>query len=157
MALFDVPGWSVPAEPAQVAGKRKRPSGQVKVPVPEVNLDQLVKKLKVSGSKADANGTCSVDKGKTKRKRRVGHSKSGGDEESQRAKDSTLLKPQVSGSATEDGRKRQRISSSSAPKAISTSPEDDESTKRLTAMQKGMKHSLDGARFRYVHNLHSRR
>ena len=51
MPLFDVPGWSVPSTaPSQSSQKRKRPGNDVdKVQSAEVNLDKLMNRLRDKG------------------------------------------------------------------------------------------------------------
>lgn len=164
MPLFDIPGWSVTAAPIpestmQVSKKRKRPvSNTDKVQSAEVNLEKLLKRLKGKSGAGDDG----VSKGDGKKEGQAGKKKNREKQPGaadQRRKSISLPKhPQAVDKDT--------ISSPRAPKRSKTKHEGTESkpgpssaplVKRksrevsgtgLTALQQGMKQSLDGARFR---------
>lgn len=152
MSLFEVPGWSVSGEPVSESQshskKRKRSSndGNFKGHLPDLNIDKLVKRLK--GHKSD-HGASSTGNGKK--------DKDKNEQEQQREdkkKSISLPKPlkpatqeQPEPSTVSRLRKKDRKTRSSvesAPAMMQSSAGGD----ALTTMQKNMKQSLDGAKFR---------
>ncbi len=161
MALFDVPGWSVPGAPVAVPSKkRKRPSkqGLDHIQSATVNVEKLMERLATeqtpARTKGDHGGGVSADAGqppKKKRKRvkdhevQQSHTPARGDGEQ-----STPKKKK-----RKDGQKKtggDKVTSSPPP--ASSHPPSEPSRDALTSLQRGMKQSLDGARFRYVNPRH---
>jgi len=75
MALFEVPGWSIPSapivDPAKRSRKRKRPSGSDETQTirsAKVNVEKLMKRLKDDGTTVPENGK------KEKKKKKKGTS-----------------------------------------------------------------------------------
>ncbi|KAG6832928.1 hypothetical protein H0H92_004812 [Tricholoma furcatifolium] len=152
MPLFDVPGWivdlpPVPETSSTTSKKRKRPANDsCKVEAAEANLEKLVKKLKLPLStdtspntrkgKNKANDDHPVSAKPKKRK----HKKP--EEVTEQGKQN--LAPKLSGSAPVEKSQRgdKKHGSGTSPSNAATSG--------LTALQKGMKESLDGARFRMI-------
>lgn len=183
MALFDVPGWTVPSQPvAQSASRnRKRKRGAKAAPADDdtgqirtaqVNVEKLMQKL-------DASGQGAAESQPKKKKRK--HTKSvqqehegAADEGAPPPKAEEQIQKKVappqqdvpSQPKGEDGlsqekkkRKRQRSKHSDAPAPVApTTPApksapEPKQKQGLTALQANMKNSLDGARFRYVFAL----
>lgn len=168
MALFDIPGWSVSAPPVaessqQVSKKRKRPaSDSDKLQSAEVNLEKLVKRLKGKGtdtkSVGKGKGKEKADKKKEVKQAKKSKAQRAADAESE-AKKKTISRPMPLKAIDKDSitserpAKRQRTKLAVAEASSTPSPVkkvDGGSTDGLTALQKGMKQSLDGARFRCV-------
>ncbi|KAJ7283778.1 putative uracil phosphoribosyltransferase [Mycena rebaudengoi] len=178
MPLFDVPGWSVTsspvAQPFAVTGskKRKRPAEDRDSPEP-IDLQKLVKKHRIDGEQDDAS---SVSRGAS-RVKALGKSlvKKTMDRKRQKKADALEEKKKSISlpkalTATDKGQQTSASASSSSlvrpakkPKRtheeveppLPSIPEDSAppppvSTAGLTALQKGMKRSLDGARFRLI-------
>ncbi|KAJ6629124.1 methyltransferase-domain-containing protein [Mycena sp. CBHHK59/15] len=175
MPLFDVPGWSVPSAPVAESAilnsskKRKRPTEDNESPDP-IDLQKLVKKHRVDGDQDDAT---SASRGAS-RVKALGKSlvKKTMDRKRQKKADAleekkktiSLPQPLI---ALEKGQQMTASSSSlvrpskwskrahevvdlpSPIQEIASSPLPD-STVSLTALQKSMKRSLDGARFRLI-------
>jgi ribosomal RNA-processing protein 8 len=155
MVLFDVPGWSVPGAPVAVPSskKRKRPQGLDHIQSATVNVEKLMKRLAMEQTHARTkgdNGGASADTDqhpKKKRKRikdhkaQPSHTPARGD-----GKQSTPKKKR------KDRQKNtgEKVTSSSSP--ASPHPPSQPSGNALTTLQRGMKQSLDGARFRYVNH-----
>ncbi|KAJ6599197.1 putative uracil phosphoribosyltransferase [Mycena vulgaris] len=177
MPLFDVPGWSVASapiaeSPVAVAGskKRKRPAEDRGSPDP-IDLQKLVKKHRID---ADADDASTVSRGAS-RVKALGKSlvKKTMDRKRQKKADAleekkkTISLPKAL-MASEKGQQMTASSSNSslarptkrAKKAhepvdrpLPPIPEDSpppKPTAGLTALQKGMRRSLDGARFRLI-------
>lgn len=170
MALFQVPGWSMPTAPVStlpqsISKKRKRPAAQDvdKVQFAEVNLDKLMQKL---GGIRDHD---SEDKqGPNKRKRKHGKTSQGLDTKDGHAMSSKGKVKITSSLGGSSGVEHSVKESSKPPKKMKQKkskldagkPSSSEQQPRvspavdgvsgLTSLQKGMKNSLDGARFRYV-------
>jgi ribosomal RNA-processing protein 8 len=180
--LFDVPGWSV-AEPTasgskseKSSKKRKRPTSDTssKLLSAELNLEKLMDKLREStkpdqGQKAESSSKFSL--GKSKKGKKQSQDKSKSQPEVPLAREISLPKPlQPTGRLSKEKRrsfqdsrpeKRQKVRHSvDAPQALppprtqskSASPD---SEANLTVMQKSMRASLEGAKFRYVNRLTS--
>jgi ribosomal RNA-processing protein 8 len=197
MALFDVPGWSVPSVPARSHEKRKRPTdGEGKSQAAVINFDKLVKKLGTDRPVSEDSASTKPAR-QPKQRRRISddgqralspetsldtaiqkpeprptgvnpeNTPGGGRKERKRkhkptreadrngapkgnaVKEESPLRP--SRPPTKMGRKSKpdEHNSPAAPPP-STVPKEHETVEKvgLTLLQKGMKHSLDGARFR---------
>ncbi|KAG2158824.1 methyltransferase-domain-containing protein [Suillus bovinus] len=171
MALFEVPGWSVPTAPVSKSAqstskKRKRPVSQDAdmMQSVEVNLDKLMRKLgSVGKHQEDKQGPKKKKKnhGKTtggldakvehttsnKGKEKVSSSSSGSIKENavkQSVKGGSGLRKQKKNLKPDSGK--------SEPQPQNVSPTANE-VSGLTSLQKGMKESLDGARFRWINEL----
>ncbi|KAJ2914274.1 hypothetical protein MD484_g6160, partial [Candolleomyces efflorescens] len=176
--LFDVPGWSV-AEPTasgskseKSSKKRKRPTSDTssKLLSAELNLEKLMDKLREStkpdqAHKAESSGKFSLGKSKKAKKQSQDKSKPQ-QPEAPLTREISLPKPlQPAGKQLKEKRrsfqdsrpeKRQKVRHSvDAPQALlpprtqskSASPD---SEANLTAMQKSMRASLEGAKFRMI-------
>lgn len=169
MSLFEIPGWSLSSDPVTEprdhgSKKRKRSSGNRPESM-EVNLEKLVKRLKRSSeSKEDRNHNrkqiedagSSIGRNQTKGKKK----KSKTDDVEERKKTISLPKP-LKATIMDDivmVPPRRKILKESRPIAEVPPPKnvspagnvDVPGTSGLTSLQKEMKHSLDGARFRHV-------
>ncbi|KAF8222744.1 hypothetical protein L208DRAFT_1320823 [Tricholoma matsutake] len=170
MPLFEIPGWSIPSDPVVEHGSKKRKrfsSDTDRLESMEVNLEKLVKKLKGSpGIREDktwngnqAEGARSSVRPELKTKRRGQKSKT--DDVEQRKKSISLPKPLKAANMDSDMiivspqtkvSKRSRPATDSLPHK-NASPDkktDAVMAAGLTTLQKGMKQSLDGARFRLI-------
>jgi len=164
MALFDVPGWAVSAtpvaeQPNRFTKKRKRPSvdGE-KAHASEVNLEKLVKKLKdgTPGRDGERRGTDTSNvPGTSKSKQRKSKKKEKAKLVEERKQTISLPKPlkpvdrsSISPSLTKRIELKHERKESSHSILGRKSVEVDGSG--LTALQQGMKQSLDGARFRII-------
>lgn len=167
MALFDVPGWSVPDEPVRVTPKkRRRTSKQTfdKVQSATVNLERLVEQLAASPAaentrsdpKEGKSGGVSADGDRpAKKRRRVKKNKS-----QQSPTPAITPAPQEDGTheASRKKRKKDKRKETSGekvtgtPSSLESRPPPPEPRSKLTSLQHGMKQSLDGARFRYVNH-----
>jgi ribosomal RNA-processing protein 8 len=173
MALFSVPGWSVPSTaPAQSSKKRKRPSHDAdKVQSAEINLEKLMNKLKDkdegvdsprapkkrrrSGSEAEEKGEGSSQGGKGKgiaewglrrKDKRPSTSMISGPKKLRGKKDSA--KP-VDHAASMPSLSRAKSPASPISRtSFALGSKSPPAPSNLTPLQKDMKHSLDGARFR---------
>lgn len=163
--MFEVPGWSVEAAPVQEAGttpskKRKRPSSERHSL--EVNFDKIMEKLKstVGGDEKQNQKTKSPKKVKRDKKKLKERPKSGANSVSSlNISRPKPLKPRIS--VDEDSSRpakkpkthRDSISPLTIASTLTLAPSASTSTSsapKLTALQQGMKQSLDGARFRSV-------
>ncbi len=177
MALFDVPGWSVPsdAQPTSTANakKRKRPSGAGvdKLHAAEINLDKLMKQLdqpvgqdskrKKKGSRNSSRGDGDSDK------RHTHQNDAGGRPKPRKEPYTGSTAPQVDGKRrakqpvkspkkrddTQQGKIHPLNDRRKADSRIEHSDNVQESSSRnknLTSLQSHMKSTLDGARFRSV-------
>lgn len=151
MALFHVPGWSMNTAPvseqsSRSSKKRKRPcSRSITLDSAEINFEKLVATLK----DVKADGNTSSAKKKQNKKRRISEDPKHNSTPSINQKpvssppilknsSATPLKPNKQGKRNQDD--TSSISASLESRRASGT--------RLTALQKGMKQSLDGARFR---------
>jgi len=158
MTLFEVPGWSVTGEPVpdspSRSKKRKRSSNDSsdKGHLPDLNIDKLVKRLK--GHKSDHGASSPGNVKKDKKEKKSEQLK----EQEREEKKKSISLPKPLKSATQEQSKSStvahlqkkhrntRSSVESAPAAVQ-SPAGGEA---LTTMQKSMKQSLDGAKFRVI-------
>ena len=153
MVLFDVPGWSVSGAPVAVPSKkRKRPQGLDQIQSATVNVEKLMKRLATeqeqthASTKGDRSGPSAGADGhqppKKKRKRvqdkvQQSHTPARGDGEQN-----------ASRKKRKGGQKNTRGDKAASLAASHPTPRP--SGNALTTLQRGMKHSLVGARFRYV-------
>ncbi|KAF8665695.1 hypothetical protein AX16_000148 [Volvariella volvacea WC 439] len=177
MPLFDVPGWTVPTAPVaeQSSGqskKRKRSSAEPeRLLQAEVNLDKLVKKIKGGafggGAGGDGVSGSSGPKASVTSKGKKGESvlvANGGPDHGENGKQLISrpkpLKPVDKSSPQPSNRSESghhRKDSSSTSRSLSLRRSIDGKTSNLTALQQGMKQSLDGARFRIINeNLYKK-
>ena len=146
MVHFDVPGWSVPGAPVAVPSskKRKRPQALDHVQSATVNVEKLMKRLATEQSHTSV--TADTDQShKKKRKRKVepSHPPARGDGEQSTPKKKRKERQKKTG---EKG--TPLLSPASPHRPLQPSGN------ALTTLQRGMKQSLDGARFRYVNHPH---
>jgi ribosomal RNA-processing protein 8 len=164
MALFDIPGWSIPDEPVAAAHKkRKRTSKQNvdKVKSATVNVEKLIEQLAAGPAaentrrelKEGKSEGVSADSDHPPKRRRVKRNKA--------RQSPTPSAVQEDGSHKASRKKRKKEKETSGEKVTGTpssleSRPPPESRNKLTSLQHGMKQSLDGARFRYVihHNFY---
>ncbi|KAF9469016.1 methyltransferase-domain-containing protein [Collybia nuda] len=168
MAFFDIPGWTVSTSPVaessqtKVSKKRKRPPNDSdKLQSAEINLDKLVRKLKWKDG-TDTRSPGGSEKKKVSRKAEMKREKKSKvqmvDSET---KKKTISRPMPlkavdrTSVSSERPAKRQKmkpvvIEASSTSSLSTTKNADGGSSTGLTALQKGMKQSLDGARFRII-------
>ncbi len=148
MVLFDVPGWSVPGVPVAVPSrKRKRPSRHDldQLQSATVNVEKLMKQLATeqTGVSADADQPPKKKRMRDKdRKAQQPPTSTQGDGEQRKKKKKKERKKQTG----------DNVASSSSP--TSSHPPTQPTHNALTSLQRGMKQSLDGARFRYVNSHH---
>jgi ribosomal RNA-processing protein 8 len=171
MALFNVPGWSIPDVPVAVTSKkRKRSSKQNsdKVQSAATNMERLMEQLAASPAaentrhelKEGKSGGVSADRDRPpeKKRRHVKRNKS------QQSPTPAAVREDETYRASRKDRKKDKRKERSGEKATvtlsptETRPPPESRSTSLTSLQHGMKQSLDGARFRYVirHNLHAR-
>jgi ribosomal RNA-processing protein 8 len=174
MPLFEIPGWSIPSDPIvkpreHGSKKRKRPSSDAnRLESMEVNLEKLVKRLKGSSEAEDKNrdrkqaehtGSSVRNRGNAMRR----GNKSKTDDIEERKKTISLPKPLkvtnmdsdviIVSPRTKFSKGSRSAADSSPSKNVSPAMNTDGSTPAgLTSLQKGMKQSLNGARFRQVWN-----
>ncbi|CCM04867.1 uncharacterized protein FIBRA_07060 [Fibroporia radiculosa] len=173
MALFDVPGWTVPTAP--VAGdtsrkrKRKAEPQDEKVQSATINFETLMEKLEAS--QTDGQGSLRKKQKKQDKKGTTPQGSKGAaapdraerPREGGKRREKRRNAPQAPG-ATESlatparkGKKGEKEKHSSEPPqaAVPARQADKVSQKPegLTALQAGMKSSLDGARFRWINEL----
>lgn len=143
MVLFDVPGWSLPSAPSlhEASKKRKRPtSTSSQLLSTEINIEKIVERLKKTTRPATS---------KSSAKDRI--SRSGNKSKSVDKKIISRPKPlAISGEKGERPAKKQKIKrdAGDVPKPGSTLSGEHETN--LTPLQKDMKRSLGGARFRMI-------
>ena len=162
MALFDVPGWTIPGEPVAVASKkRKRASKQNvdKVQSAATNVETLMEQLTASSRPAAENtrhrgksGDVSADGDRPpKRRSRVKRL-----DNSQQSPTPAAVQDDEIHKSSRKKRKKDKEKEKSGEKVIATPsptetrPPPESRNTSLTSLQHGMKQSLDGARFRYV-------
>jgi ribosomal RNA-processing protein 8 len=161
MALFDVPGWSIPNEPVAVTSKkRKRASKQNfdKVQSAVTNVETLMEQLAASPTAVNTrhegkSGDVSAagDRPPKEKRRRVKRNKY-----SQQSPAPAAVQDDETHKASRKKGKKEKRKEKSGEKATVTSsptethPPPESCNTSLTSLQHGMKQSLDGARFRYV-------
>ncbi|CAL1701497.1 unnamed protein product [Somion occarium] len=166
MALFEVPGWTVPSAPLPSASrKRKRGAPDTdKVSAAEVNVEQLIAKIGTGQGHTDTPKKKQKTKGKQKAKEH-GSASRNQPSPSSKAKGAKVVqhedskRVEVAASSSSSGKKsinqskknRKTEGSQTTPKvAPETKKTKLDTQSGLTAMQANMKHSLDGARFRWI-------
>ncbi|KAK7695545.1 hypothetical protein QCA50_000181 [Cerrena zonata] len=177
MALFQVPGWSVPsAAPMVSAGsnKRKRPSGDKadadKISSAAVNVEQLIAKFGSGDGVADTPKKKQRTRAKgqepkgvvPKREPQTSKQKGKGPRkpvQEQSADASEPAPPLPSPSSKSKGKqskpkdKRKDSETPSKAKAQANTDVGVETQSNLTSLQSKMKNSLEGARFRWINEM----
>lgn len=177
MVLFEVPGWTVPSTaPSQSSQKRKRPGGndaRDKIQSAEMNLDKLMnklrgdkpeddsprapKKLKRTESDSGVAPDTSSSSGKGKGVSDWGLRKKGKKTSTSMISGPKRMRPKKELSNSTDASSSMqtltRVKSPATSIDIGSTASKSPSPKKavgvgLTSMQKDMKQSLDGARFR---------
>jgi len=183
MALFDVPGWTVPDTPVSESTnprKRKRPGkDEDKVQTASINFEKLMKKLDTpttasqkTPSKKQRKRAKKDEHGVGQSEKRAGaphthgkdaerpqqaakHKEKGGSIQAKRAEPTSRSTP--SKKTRNQSQEKQAASQSTQPHDTFPAPEPTGSSPKskdgLTALQAGMKSSLDGARFRWINEL----
>jgi ribosomal RNA-processing protein 8 len=148
MALFDVPGWSIPDDPVAVTPKkRKRPSKHEpnKIRSATVNVEKLMEQLGARHELQDGkNGGLSTEGDRTPRKKR----RRAEGNKSQQSPTRTAAQQVGTNGTSKKKPSGDRVPGSQSPSSSHLLRPESRST--LTSLQHGMKQSLDGARFRYV-------
>ena len=143
MALFNVSGWSVPSEPTQAHGSKKRKrlhDSQI-----ATDLDELVKLMKVEpGRQRDHDTGKERRKSRDDRKRQKAGSVGG----KIAKKKQIRWVDQPSSSATRVKHVHERPASNSSSTKVLPPQQEGMLPTELTSLQKKMKQNLDGARFR---------
>ncbi|KAF5364022.1 hypothetical protein D9756_000513 [Leucocoprinus leucothites] len=162
MSMFEVPGWSVGADPVKENGatssKKRKRSATNDHHALEVNFDKIVEKLKSTvggdGKKRDQKKN-SPGRKKREKQRSNERPKSGsGDTTSLNISRPKPLKSRISvdvdsSRPAKKAKTRESISPSTIASTLTLAPSTSAGPK-LTALQQGMKQSLDGARFRMI-------
>ncbi|KAJ3827072.1 methyltransferase-domain-containing protein [Lentinula raphanica] len=164
MPLFDVPGWSVPADPLPEPNvrKRKRPTSDTgleshsRTHSADFNFEKLVKKLTGKRDEGDSDGSKpSTDSSHSKSKKRRKEQTRTSLNVDKRMISSPLPLMKASDRTTKKPKRNHDslLHESEDPKKLSQTEQsnhDSDNTSGLTAMQKGMKQKLEGARFRLL-------
>lgn len=155
MALFDVPGWSVPGAPVAVPSKRRKPPQDLdQMQAATVNVEKLMKRLATEQTHAQTKGdhsklSAGADAHEPPKKKRR-HVKDKARQSQTPARGDG--EQNTSRKKRKDGQKKTRGDKvTSSPSPVPPHPTPQPSGNALTTLQRGMKQSLDGARFRYVH------
>ncbi|KJA30064.1 hypothetical protein HYPSUDRAFT_32127 [Hypholoma sublateritium FD-334 SS-4] len=154
MSLFEVAGWAVKAAPIregpqQVSKKRKRPSSHSQLEVVEVNVEKLMAKM---GNSNPAES--SIQKLERKKRQKTNRQKQvKGSEEEIKDRPTTPPRKAIKRKIETKTKTKQTVDSASVlplkSKPTSEGPQENPNAK-MTALQKSMKNSLDGARFRLL-------
>lgn len=153
MSIFEVGGWDVKAAPVREATqrlskKRKRPSGHNKIDSAGVNIDKLMAKLAQQTSTSTSSHNVEGYQEPMKKKPKQMDSCK---ETSARRNESIVPVETGDHESSPKKVKHQRQGNLRPSKTISmNSTQKMPSGTPLTSLQKGMKDSLDGARFRLV-------
>ncbi|KAL4075992.1 methyltransferase-domain-containing protein [Scleroderma yunnanense] len=161
MALFQVPGWSVPSAPVPVhatSKKRKRRASQSPddLQSAQANLEKLVKILGDNSSKGDSRRSKKKSSGKAESQQ---NDVDGGRSQARKGDPPTPKAPSskdTSGASKKRNKKQKASKNSSSATASGLSGSTPKASgfahgnSGLTSMQKNMKESLDGARFRLI-------
>lgn len=159
MPLFNIPGWTVPAPPVsestdRLSKKRKRPSDDTgRIQSAQVNLDKVVKYLRVDGQSNKAKETIvkkALDRKRQKKLQAVEEKKKTISlpiqlQPVERSSASTLT---TSSRPAKKPKTEHSLADSPSAPPVEREHSDDAPVAGLTVLQKGMKQSLDGARFR---------
>ncbi|KAH9994079.1 methyltransferase-domain-containing protein [Russula compacta] len=158
MALFDVPGWSIPGDPVAVTSKRRKRTSKHdldKVQSATVTIEKLMEQLDAPGLTAQKprrglNASAQGDQPASKK-----HKRAKGNQSQHSPIPTTVLQDGSQGPSKKKRRKERskeetsgnRVTASLSPSSSHPPPE---SRSTLTSLQHGMKQSLDGARFRWI-------
>jgi ribosomal RNA-processing protein 8 len=160
MALFDVPGWSVPDDPVTVTSKKRKwfKHDSNKIRSATVNVEKVMKQLS-----AHLGPTAEGPRSQLKQDKEEGLSTEGGRPpkrkhrhvEGNKSQTPTPVVQVETHKTSKKKRKKDREREASGdkgadPQTRSSSQLVPESPSTLTSLQHDMKQSLDGARFRYV-------
>ncbi|KAF9247149.1 methyltransferase-domain-containing protein [Melanogaster broomeanus] len=168
MVLFEVPGWSMPSEPVSTtqrpSKKRKRAGSQdlVQLRSAQVNIDKLINTLGRGTSSHDDESRTLKKKKKNKTTSRPSDDQ--GREDPRPPKKHGKAKPPVTstvptpapnaGTLPNKKPKKKTSKTESVPQPTlsvnSKPPSTARDTTGLTSLQRNMKKSLDGARFRLI-------
>lgn len=150
MALFEVPGWSVQAAPSPaISKKRKRgASTDDKLHSAETNLDKFVKKFISQTSYAEAFQKKKQKHG-NKRESPIGPDSQppGTVKNSKEGTERNSAKQEKRKKKQEKAKKKNKDPTKAFAHGTSSI---DHGVAGLTSLQKGMKDSLEGARFRWI-------
>ncbi|KIP09213.1 hypothetical protein PHLGIDRAFT_68064 [Phlebiopsis gigantea 11061_1 CR5-6] len=166
MALFQVPGWSVPRAPVASSSshsrkrKRRDSESESKVQSAAVNVEKLFAKLGQGNAEQPKKKN---SKGKGKAVERVASEQTGRAGKARRvqpARDSEDAARSTAAARNSKQEKNKKQKGGKPDKSQEREPVAAQSTqqgtksaspaKGLTALQANMKHSLDGARFRWI-------
>ncbi|KAF9498485.1 hypothetical protein BDN71DRAFT_1443332 [Pleurotus eryngii] len=164
MALFEVPGWTVPSEPisnAQTSSSRKRkrlnPNAGV---APQVNLDKLMRKMPKT-TEVEAVSEVPGDPKPSKKARSKRNRKQQGEgkpdstpatstaaapKNAKKSASREVTSEAQAGPSTPKKKQKQQKGAAEEPKSSRKSKEGGQ----LTTLQDRMRQSLDGARFRMI-------
>jgi len=157
--MFKVTGWSVGAVPVQgddTTSSKKRKRSVVNYQVSEVNVDKKLKSI----ARNDKRVKNLFKKKKREEEKRVGSKTSSGSGMVSNISRPKLVKPRISvdDELVQPAKKAKKHELVYQPTITSILPSTCTSSPKLTAMQQGMKQSLDGARFRSVNRpLHAKK
>ena len=156
MALFDVPGWTVPGAPVAVPSKkRKPPQGLDQIQAATVNVEKLMKRLateqthdRTKGDRSGLSADADAQQPPKKKRKRVKYKVQQSHTPAPARGDGEQNTPKKKRKDRQNKTGGDKVVSSPSPASPhSTSQPSDNA---LTTLQRGMKQSLDGARFRYV-------
>ncbi|KAF8639705.1 hypothetical protein AX17_000967 [Amanita inopinata Kibby_2008] len=167
MSLFEVSGWSVPVDPVAESSshskKRKRASHDSDKPhFTDVSFEKFVKRLKGSRSEQVTSPSASTESKKEKKREKKNREKEHKREREREEKKKSIslpkpLKPFVAEQASRLSSahppkkpKVKRTSVQLTPPSLPSPTRQHDNAEELTELQKGMKQSLDGARFRLI-------
>jgi ribosomal RNA-processing protein 8 len=156
MALFEVPGWSVPDDPVTVTPKKRKSSkhDSNKIRSATLNVEKVMKQLSAHPPTAEG------PRGQLKGGKEEGPSTEGGRPKKKRRRvegnKSQAPTPVVQVETHKTSKKKKRKDRAketsgdkdACPQSRSSSQLAPESRSTLTSLQHDMKQSLDGARFR---------
>lgn len=153
MALFQVPGWSVPSTLVPASKKRKRRASHSPddLQSAQANLEKLVRMLGDDTRSGDSQPSKKKASGKARSHNNDGNRSS----QAGKGDPSTPKDPSRSAPIAPKGKKNKHNESKSSS-SVTTSGlsgptwKPSRSNQGLTSMQKNMKESLDGARFRLI-------
>jgi ribosomal RNA-processing protein 8 len=167
MALFEVPGWSISSQPISTqhpSRKRKRAGSQdLQLRSAQVNLDKLINTLGDRATHHDGDAPKKKNKKPNQRTSQPSDHQAGENpralKKHGKAKHSVASAVQTStsntGASPKKNAKKKKPKAESAPQPTlfeenSRLPTTARGNTGLTALQRNMKESLDGARFRSV-------
>ncbi|KAF8165198.1 methyltransferase-domain-containing protein [Crassisporium funariophilum] len=168
MSLIDVPGWSVKTTPVRedishnMSKKRKRPTGDHRLESAEVNLVKLVAKLKdVKPDQETGRKATNLVDGKAQQKKRRKRSQVSEANVDAKQPDSKVTRSNHSTESLDNQKKpdsspkskknaKTKLAIGDAPQNPNLASDKQPQASGLTALQKSMKQSLHGARFRLI-------